>query len=131
MKAIHFIPDVRTEEQMPYNLLTDDEILADLAKKLDFIRRARRVKDEELVAKGGTSRFVLEKFRSASGGITLKSFVRLLRGLGELDRLELLLKEPVGYTPTGKGDDIPAHRVRDRDRKSNEQAGGFVWGDDR
>ena len=112
---------------MSYSLLTDDEILTDLAGKLDHIRRAKGLKDEELVAKGGTSRFILKKFRSGSGGITLKSFVRLLRGLGELDSLESLLKPPGGYSPTGKQRDIPAQRVRDRKGKES----GFVWGEDR
>lgn len=112
---------------MSYNLLTDDEILVDLAGKLDHIRRAKGLKDEELVAKGGTSRFVLKKFRSGTGGITLKSFIRLLRGLGELDALESLLKPHDQYSPTGKHNDIPAHRVRDK----KDDDTGFVWGEDR
>lgn len=112
---------------MSYNLLTDDEILADLAGKLDHIRRAKGLKDEELAAKGGTSRFVLKKFRSGAGGITLKSFIRLLRGLGELDSLESLLKPPDRYSPTGKHRDIPAQRVRDKKAEDT----GFVWGEDR
>lgn len=112
---------------MSYTLLTDDEILADLAAKLDHLRRAKKLKDEELVAKGGTSRFILKKFRSGAGGITLKSFIRLLRGLGELDRLETLLRPPDEYRPTGNHQQIPAQRVRDK--KSDDV--DFVWGDDR
>ena len=112
---------------MPYSLLTDDEILEDLARKLDHLRRARQLKDEKLVARGGTSRFVLNKFRSGTGGITLKSFIRLLRGLGELDSLESLLKLSTQYSPTGKHQDIPAHRVRDRKGDRND----IVWGEDR
>lgn len=112
---------------MSYQLLTDDEILADLAARLDHVRRTKKLKDEELTSQGGTSRFVLQKFRSGSGGITLKSFVRLLRGLGELDRLEALLQVPERYSPTGKHQDIPAHRVRDTKRDE----GGYVWGEDR
>ena len=112
---------------MPYSLLTDDEILADLAGKLDHIRRAKELKDEELVAKGGTSRFVLKKFRSGAGGITLKSFVRLLRGLGELDRLESLLKAPENYSPTGRHTNIPVRRVRSKKKENS----GFVWGEDK
>ncbi len=112
---------------MSYNLLTDEEILADLARKLDHLRRAKKLKDEELVARGGTSRFVLNKFRSGAGGITLTSFVRLLRGLGELDQLESLLKQSDYYTPTGRNRDIPAQRVRD----SKEEDKPLLWGEDR
>ena len=123
----HIITEFHSEAYMSYQLLTDDEILADLASKLDLVRRARELKDEDLVARGGTSRFVLTKFRSGSGGITLRSFVRLLRGLGELDRLESLLKAPDRYSPTGKRTQIPAQRVRDKKRDDR----GFVWGEDR
>ncbi|MDA3948627.1 MAG: hypothetical protein PF508_05310 [Spirochaeta sp.] len=112
---------------MAYTLLTDDEILADLAAKLDHLRRSKKLKDEELVAKGGTSRFVLKKFRTGTGGITLKSFVRLLRGLGELDRLEALLQLPDRYSPSGRHDTIPAQRVRDKKTEDTD----FRWGDDR
>lgn len=112
---------------MSYNLLTDDEILADLARKLDHLRRAKKLKDEELAAKGGTSRFVLNKFRSGTGGITLRSFIRLLRGVGELDQLESLLQEPDYYTPTGRNKEIPAQRVRD----SKEDERRLPWGEDR
>lgn len=114
---------------MSYNLLTDEEILEDLADRIDFIRRAKRLKDEELVTRGGTSRFVLKKFRSGAGGITLKSFVRLLRGLDELERLESLLKLPDQYSPSGKHTGIPEQRVRDTsDMKTGTD---FVWDEDK
>jgi len=111
---------------MPYALKTDDEILRDLAKKLDLIRRSKKIKDMDLVSRGGTNRVVLNKFRNGHGGITLKTFIRLLRGLGELERLELLLKLPERYSPTGKNRHIPRKRVRD---KMTEDT-GFTWGDD-
>lgn len=126
MEAFTIIIQELKEYPMSYTLFTDDEILTDLAGKLDYIRRTKELKDEELVAKGGTSRFVLNKFRSGAGGITLKSFVRLLRGLGELDRLESLLKAPDYYSPTGRHREIPAHRVRDK----KEGYSGFLWGED-
>ena len=112
---------------MSYRLQTDEQILADLASRLDLIRRFKQIKDNELVERGGTDRHILKKFRGGKGGITLKSFVRLLRGLDDLDRLESLLPIPDTYSPTGKERAIPDQRVRDRKREN----GGFTWGEDR
>ena len=111
---------------MSYDLKTDDEIISDLADKFDLLRRSKKIKDVDLVSMGGTNRVVLNKFRNAQGGISLKTFIRLMRGLGELDRLESLLESQVHYSPTGKAADIPAKRVRDR--KNVDE--GFAWGDD-
>jgi hypothetical protein len=111
---------------MSYKLQTDDQILADLASRLDLIRRYKQIKDTELVQRGGTDRHILKKFRGGKGGITLKSFVRLLRGLDELDRLEALLPIPDTYSPTGRAEDIPDHRVRGRKRSATD----FTWGED-
>ncbi len=111
---------------MSYKLKTDEEIMKDLASKLDLIRRMKEIKDEELVAKGGTNRVVLNKFRNGHGGISLKSFIRLLRGIGELDRLESLLKIPEQYSPAGKSRTIPKNRVRTKKNKNTD----FIWGDD-
>jgi len=72
---------------MAYTVLTDEEILHDLAQKIDFMRRNKKIKDSEVAMRGGTNRVVLNNFRNGHGGISLKSFIRLLRGIGELDRL--------------------------------------------
>lgn len=112
---------------MPYSLNTDDEILQDLANKIDLLRRYKSIKDTELVAQGGTNRVVLNNFRNGHSGISLKSFIRLLRGLGELDRLETCFDIPQQYSPTGKKRKIPKKRVRNK--KSNKNK--FVWGEDK
>lgn len=112
---------------MSYDLKTDDEIVTDLAQKFDLLRRTKQIKDAELVMRGGTNRVVLNNFRNSRGGISLKTFVRLIRGLGELDRLESLLDNPEQYSPSGKPSEVPAKRVRGR-------AGGdepFSWEEDK
>ena len=112
---------------MSYRLQTDEEIMADLAAKIDLLRRYKGIKDEELVTRGGTNRVALNKFRKGKQGITLKTFIRLLRGLDELHRLESMLEVPDEYSPTGKHRNIPARRVRDR----KEPKRPFTWGEDR
>ena len=58
---------------MSYDLKTDDEIMQDLAGKFDLLRRYKEIKDTELVSRGGTNRAVLNNFRNAHGGISLKT----------------------------------------------------------
>ena len=111
---------------MSYELKTDDEIVADLARLFDLLRRFKEIKDTELVATGGTNRVVLNKFRNGSGGISLKTFVRLMRGLGELDRLETMLKVAEQYSPSGANRPTPAKRVRGKKPTGTS----FTWGDD-
>ncbi|MCK5146233.1 transcriptional regulator, XRE family protein [bacterium] len=111
---------------MAYTLMTDEEILHDLARKVDLLRRNKNIKDTELVAQGGTNRVVLNKFRKGQGGISLRTFIRILRGLGELDRLETCFRQPLQYSPTGKNNQVPVKRVRDKKNKPTK----FVWGED-
>lgn len=110
---------------MPYSLMTDDEILADLSERFDLLRRRKEIRDQDLVKAGGTNGIAVTKFRGG-GNITLKTFVRLLRGLGELERLENLLDSSVPYTPSGAEPKIPERRVR----KKTKPAKDFRWGDE-
>ena len=111
---------------MSYELMTDEEILKDMAEKLDLIRRTKHIKDTELAARGGTNRTVLKNFRGGKGGISLTSFIRLIRGLDELDRLENLLSMPEAYSPSGKGPSVPEKRVRSPKKAPSP----FKWGDE-
>lgn len=112
---------------MSYRLQTDEEIMADLAARIDLLRRHKRIKDEELAARGGTNRVAWNRFRKGEQGITLKTLIRLLRGLDELHRLESMLEIPDEYSPTGKQRHIPAKRVRDK----KEPEHPFTWEEDR
>ena len=111
---------------MSFELKTDNEILQELANKLDLLRRYKAIKDADLVSRGGTNRVVLNKFRNGHGGISLKTFIRLLRGLGELNRLESLLILPEQYSPSGKNQQIPKKRIHNKKTEDT----GFTWGDD-
>lgn len=103
-------------------LKNDDEILLWLAERLDNVRRMKGLKEEDLVKKGGTSRVIYSNFKHGKGGISLKSFIRILRGMGELAALEKLLSN---YNGAEEG--IPLHRVKDRKEHLNQVS----WGEDR
>lgn len=107
--------------------MTDEDIIRNLAEKVDSLRIASRLKDSDMEAKAGISRKTLYNFRQGSTGISLKNFIKILRALGELDRLERLFPESDSFSPlAGKSAADQPKRVRDRDGS----AGDFKWGDE-
>lgn len=111
---------------MKYNMLADDDIIRDLAQQFERLRIRKQVKDTELEEAGGISRRTLYNFRQGTTAITMKSFIRLLRGIGELERLETLLADTEEYRPlSGSEKELPK-RVRDRGGRERD----FKWGDE-
>ena len=80
--------------------------IRDLAKQVEKIRIARRMKESELEKAAGISRKTLYNFRKGATTLGLRNFIRLLRALGEAERLQRLFPEADSYSP-----------------------GGFEWGD--
>ena len=110
---------------MNYNLLTDEEILKDLSRRYEEIRLRKRIKDTEVESIGGISRQVLHNFRRGKSVISLKSFICLLRGIDEVNRLQDILLSPEDFSPMGQARKAPPRRVRDGGKKQ----GPFRWGD--
>jgi transcriptional regulator with XRE-family HTH domain len=112
---------------MHYNTMSDEDVLRDLAEHVENIRIARRMKESELEAAAGVSRKTLYNFRKGATGLSLRNFVRLLRALGEADRLQRLFPEAESYSPRGMSEPEAPKRVRDR----RPPEGGFQWGDEK
>lgn len=111
---------------MDYSLLNDEEILKDLSSRLENLRISKEMKDSQLVEKSGVTSVTISKFRSGHN-ITLKTFIRLLRALGELDRLESFLPSENEWSPLASENAAPKKRVRTK----LKQKGAFVWGDEK
>lgn len=111
---------------MPLNTKSDDEIIKILSQKFNLLRRHKEIKDEELVNIGGTNRVVLNNFRSGKSGITLKTFIRLMRGLGELDSLEALFETPQEFSPISN----PLQRQKKRIH-TKKATPNFKWEEDK
>jgi len=110
---------------MSYSMMTDEEILRDLAERIEKLRLVRQMKETDLEKASGVSRKTLYNFRRGTG-ISMKNFIRILKAVGEADRLALMFPESDGYRPSGEGEaDLP-RRVRD---KQNSQ--DFTWGDEK
>lgn len=76
------------------NLLTDEIVLGELGKRIARTRLQQNTSQASLAAEAGVSKTTLERLERG-GGIQLESFVRILRALGLLDRLDLVVSEPL------------------------------------
>ncbi|MFT5351862.1 MAG: hypothetical protein ACI9MF_002687 [Gammaproteobacteria bacterium] len=97
---------------MSFELMTDKQIVEQLGKNFDLLRRYKTIQDKEVFARGGTNSSALNKFRGNKGNITVENLVKLLRGIGELDRLETLFSHPEQYSPTVGEAVTPSKRIR-------------------
>jgi DNA-binding Xre family transcriptional regulator len=112
---------------MDYTLMNDDDILRALAGKIEKIRIERHIKETELEETSGISRKTLYNFRQGETGLSLKNFIRLLRALGEIQRLQLLFPETDSWSPRNPGSSEQPKRVRDKANTPQT----FLWGDEK
>lgn len=114
---------------MTFEHMTDREILQELADRLDYLRRSKAFSDKQTAQRGGVSVRTLVAFRGENKDIALTSFIKLLRGIGELGRLEALLPpaKPV-FSPAKQAFVEPPKRVRTR--PTGPKSEDFTWGDE-
>ncbi|MBN2965548.1 helix-turn-helix transcriptional regulator [Sulfurospirillum sp. T05] len=112
---------------MSLKLFTDKEIIATLGERLDYIRREKEIPVKELAKRSGTNTDTLTRFFNGKSSISLTSFVRILRGLGELDALEPLFKQEQEYSPITGAPQEPKKRIY----KKHPTLKGVIWGEDR
>lgn len=110
---------------MDYNVMTDEDIIIDLAERVEKLRIIHQIKESEIEEEAGLSRKTLYNFRRGTG-LSLKNLIRLLRAMGEADRLQRMFPETESYSPLeGAGADLPK-RVRDKQKPARD----FRWGDE-
>ena len=112
---------------MDYSKCDEDAILSDLAAKFDRIRLEKRLKDEDIERIGGVSRQLISSFRNGKRNISLRSFIRLLKGINEIERLQTLFPDADSYSPRMETPKEPRKRVRDK----HEPSKPFQWGDEK
>ncbi len=74
---------------------TDDSILSELGGRLARIRLERNLTQAQLAEQAGVSKRTVERMESGSVATQLSGFIRLCRVLDIVDRLEMLVPEPV------------------------------------
>lgn len=112
---------------MNFELLTDEEIIKELASRYENIRLQKRLSEKDVSNKGGTNSDALYRFKKGSN-ISLGNFIKILRGVGELNSLEKLLKAQKlqSLRDTNK-QKIPKRVFKSKKSKKDE----FIWGEDR
>ena len=114
------------------NLLSDETVLGELGGRLAQTRLERNISQSRLAGEAGVAKTTVERLERG-GGIQLESFVRILRALGLLDRLDVVLSEPLP-SPIERLKLQGRQRRRARDARSQapspEDAGPWRWADD-
>jgi len=115
---------------MDFNLLTDEDIIKELASRYDYSRLNKKLSEKDVSDKGGTNSDAIYRFKNGKN-ISLTNFIKILRGVGELDKLEKLLKtdeyqsiREVKKAKTPKR----IFKSRKKDSKNNKD---FIWEEDK
>lgn len=108
------------------SLMTDKAIIISLAKAYESIRISKELSEQEICIRGGVTKDAIQRFKKGEN-IGLKNFIKILRGIDQLERLSLLLpkekQNPLLAKPEPK-----RKRIRKKKPVVSEM---FVWGDDK
>ncbi|MDN4502829.1 hypothetical protein QX776_10460 [Alteromonadaceae bacterium BrNp21-10] len=111
---------------MNFELLTDEQILHAMGEQFESLRLQKQIPDKDIQDKGGIGKDAIDKLRNQRGNITLISLIRILRGLGELERLEKLLSSNTEYSPSKQQKPLKKRIFKKSAKASTE----FKWGDE-
>lgn len=109
--------------------LDEDSLLKEVGRRIAYLRISAKMKQSELAAKAGISRYALSRLENGAGGIRLDSFLSVLRCLNGLNRLSAVLPEP-SMTPLQVAE---LERLTLPERVRSKRSGKAVlrWGDEK
>jgi len=110
---------------MSYQTMSDEQIIQQIANSLDKKRRKKGIASVSLAQKGGHGVQTYSNFINQGKDIRLSTFIQILRGLGELDKLEEMLEDKEVFSPTGKKASIP-RRIRTKTIVHNQDQEGIA-----
>lgn len=109
---------------------TDKAILNELGARLARVRLERNLTQAQLAEQSGLAKRTVERLESGSVATQLSGFIRVCRVLGLIERLDLLVPEPI---PS------PIEQLKLRGRSRKRASGGrkavvtsnkWQWGDE-
>lgn len=112
---------------------SDAAILAELGERLARTRLERNLDQRQLAVEAGVSKRTVERLEDG-GPVRMPSFVRVLRALDVLDRLDQLVPEPLP-SPIERLKTRGRQRMRASGRRGagqpseSEQADSWTWAD--
>ena len=109
--------------------LSDAALLKEVGRRIANLRISAKMKQEELAAKAGLSRYALSRLENGAGGIRLDSFLSVLRCLHVLNRLSVLL--PYDTLTPIQAAELESHtgKTPKRVRSVQGKKPALVWGD--
>lgn len=96
---------------MRFTLISDEQVQSELGKRIDYKRREHQLSIEELAEKSGVSISTINRMIDNSSSPSLLNFIKVLRVLGELDRLGTLLEPSDTFRPSANKNIAPKKRI--------------------
>lgn len=113
---------------MNFKLLNNEDIIKEFGKKYEKLRLQKNLSDEDIQKKGGVSKDAIHRLKNGSN-INLINFIKILRGLGELDSLENILNFEESFSIKEKIKRKQKKRVFKK-KESIISNKDFIWGDE-
>ncbi len=111
---------------MDLNNMNDEQILEFISQNLEKKRLSKKVSSEELANKGGHVSQTYSNFINKNTNIRVVTLVQILRGLGELEKLQNIIEFKEPFSPLGNNSELPK-RIRSSDKKTTDRP---KWGDE-
>jgi transcriptional regulator with XRE-family HTH domain len=108
--------------------LTDEAVLQELGGRLTRARIEHNLTQAALAEQAGVSKRTVERLESGEVATQLSGFLRVCRALGLLERLDLLLPEPVA-SPMAQLKQAGRKRQRARGKKAATAKTKWTWGE--
>ena len=109
-------------------LMSDEALLHELGHRIARLRLERNLSQAQLAEQAGISKRTLERLEAGSAATQLSLFLRVLRQLDLLERLELLLPEPQPSPLALLEQQQQATRQRASRRRIAKPASSWSWG---
>jgi transcriptional regulator with XRE-family HTH domain len=112
---------------LDFSIATSDQIEAALCKRLESIRLSRNTTQAQLAEEAGVSLRTIGRLEKGEG-VSLDTFIRVMRALGIQNNLEALLPDPT-VRPIERVGMGAGQRKRARPAPSAQEQPGWSWAD--
>jgi transcriptional regulator with XRE-family HTH domain len=109
-------------------LMSDEALLHEIGQRIARLRLERNLSQAQLAEQAGISKRTLERLEAGAAATQLSLFLRVLRQLDLLERLELLLPEPQPSPLALLEQQQQATRKRASRRRLTKPASSWSWG---
>jgi transcriptional regulator with XRE-family HTH domain len=109
-------------------LMSDETLLHEIGKRIARLRLERNLSQAQLAEQAGISKRTLERLEAGAAATQFSLFLRVLRQLDLLERLELLLPEPQPSPLALLEQQQQATRKRASRRSVAKPATSWSWG---